>query len=45
MVFKLVKSAESHWRHLNGSDRLGQVIEGVRFRDGEPLQATEEQAA
>jgi putative transposase len=45
MVFKLVKSAERHWRHLNGSDRLGQVIDGVRFRDGEPVQATEEQAA
>ena len=45
MVFKLAKSAERHWRHLNGSDRLAQVIEGVRFRDGEPVQATEEQAA
>ena len=45
MVFKLAKSAERHWRHLNGSDRLAQVIEGVRFRDGEPVQAAEEQVA
>jgi transposase-like protein len=45
MVFKLAQSAERHWRRLDGSDRLAQVIEGVRFRDGEPVQADEEQAA
>jgi putative transposase len=45
MVFKLAKAAERHWRRLDGSDRLAQVIEGVRFRDGEPIQETEEQAA
>ena len=45
MVFKLAKSAERHWRHLNGSDRLAQVIQGIRFRDGEPVQANEEQIA
>ena len=45
MVFKLAKSAERHWRRLDGSERLAQVIEGVRFRDGEPVQAAEEQAA
>jgi transposase-like protein len=45
MVFKLAQSAERHWRRLDGSERLAQVIEGVRFRDGEPVQANEEQAA
>jgi putative transposase len=45
MVFKLAKSAERHWRRLDGSERLVQVIQGVRFRDGEPVQAVEEQAA
>ena len=45
MVFKLAKSAERHWRRLDGSERLAQVIEGVRFRDGEPIHAAEEQAA
>ena len=45
MVFKLAKSAERHWRRLDGSDRLCQLIEGVRFRDGEPVQATEDHAA
>ena len=33
MVFKLAKSAERHWRRLDGSQRLAQVIDGVRFRD------------
>jgi len=34
MVFMLVKSAERHWRKLNGIPRLAQVIEGVVFKDG-----------
>jgi putative transposase len=45
MAFKLAKAAERHWRRLDGAERLAQVIAGVRFRDGEPVQATEEQAA
>jgi transposase-like protein len=45
MVFKLAKSAERHWRRLDGSELLAQVIEGMRFRDGEPVQAAEEPAA
>ena len=34
MVFKLIKTAEQNWRTLKGHARLGQVIEGVRFKDG-----------
>ena len=45
MVFKLARAAERHWRRLNGPDRLAEVIRGVRFRDGEPVQAAEDQAA
>jgi putative transposase len=45
MVFKLAKSAERHWRRLDGSERLAQVIKGVHFRDGEPVQEAEDQAA
>ena len=45
MVFKLAKSAERHWRRLDGPKRLGQIIDGIRFRDGEPVQDAEEQAA
>ncbi len=45
MVYKLAKSAERSWRRLDGSERLAQVIRGVQFRDGEPVQNAEEQAA
>jgi putative transposase len=45
MVHKLAKSAERGWRRLDGSQWLAQVIQGVQFRDGEPVQAAEEQAA
>lgn len=34
LMFKLVKSAERHWRKLNGIPRLAQVSEGVIFKDG-----------
>jgi hypothetical protein len=44
MVHRLARSAERSWRRLDGSQRLAQVIQGVRFRDGEPVQAAEEQA-
>lgn len=45
MIFELAKSAERHGRRLDGSERLGQLIQGVRFRDGEPGQAAEDPAA
>ena len=45
MVFKLAKSAERHWRRLNGSDRLAEIVRGVRFCDGEAVTAAEDQAA
>jgi len=41
MVFKLVQSAEKKWRLLNGSQLIPEVIQGVRFINGE----REEQAA
>ena len=34
MVFKLVQSAERHWRRLNGYQLIPEVIQGVRFIDG-----------
>lgn len=34
MVFKLARCAESHWRALNGSDLLEEVIRGIKFVDG-----------
>ncbi len=34
MVFKLAQLAERHWRRLNGSKLLDEVIRGIRFADG-----------
>jgi transposase-like protein len=34
MVFMLARQAESHWRRLNGSNALVQVIQGKKFQDG-----------
>jgi putative transposase len=34
MVFKLMESASKHWRTLNGSKLLGDVIAGVVYVDG-----------
>lgn len=35
MVYKLIDSAEKHWRRLKGSALMSKVIEGVKFKDGE----------
>jgi transposase-like protein len=45
MIFKLVKFAEGHWRRLNGTNRLGEIVEGIKFRDGEPIVNAEDHAA
>jgi putative transposase len=37
MVFKLMESAAKGWRKLNGSLLLSEVIQGVKFVDGEKL--------
>lgn len=34
MVFKLCQSAARYWRRLDGVERLGELLEGVRFQDG-----------
>jgi len=34
MVFKLCQMGERHWRKLNGSPLLTEVIAGIRFVDG-----------
>src|SRR5205085_3719423 len=39
MAFKLVESAQNHWRKLNGSVLLPAVIAGVIFKDGTKLAA------
>ena len=37
MVFKLCQSAAKKWRRLDGSHRLAEIVEGVKFKDGEKL--------
>ena len=39
MAFKLVESAQNHWRKLNGSTLLPAVIAGVIFKDGTQIAA------
>jgi putative transposase len=39
MAFKLVESAQSRWRKLNGSTLLPEVIAGVIFKNGTKLAA------
>jgi transposase-like protein len=34
MIFKLAQSAEKRWRKLQGHRLLGEVITGIRFKDG-----------
>jgi len=34
MIFKLAQSAEKRWRKLKGHRLLGDVITGIRFKDG-----------
>ena len=37
MVFKLGQSAEKRWRRLRGFKLLAEIIRGVQFKDGEPI--------
>jgi len=39
MVFKLTKTAEHNWRKLKGHERLAQVVQGVKLKDGLQEQA------
>ncbi len=34
MVFKLAITAQERWRRLKGSERLGEVLEGIVFKNG-----------
>ena len=37
MVFKLCQSASKKWRRLDGSHQTADIIQGVKFKDGEKL--------
>ena len=34
MAFRLMMSAQKKWRKLDGQNRLAEVIQRIRFRDG-----------
>lgn len=34
MVFKLATNAQLHWRRLNRPERLGELVQGIKFVDG-----------
>jgi len=34
MVFKLSRTAQARWRRLNRPELLGELIEGIQFKDG-----------
>lgn len=42
LVFRLGLSAQKHWIRLRGFKRLGQVIRGVKFSDGTPVDGNDE---
>jgi len=39
MVFKLATQAEKHWRRINGYQLISKVMQGVRFVDGQLMEA------
>ncbi len=41
MVFKLGQSAQKKWQRLRGFKLLGDVIRGVQFKNGEPVESIE----
>jgi len=38
LAFKLIEEAEKTWRRINGPERIKLLLEGVAFKDGEPVQ-------
>ena len=45
MMFKLGQSAKKRWRRLRGLRQLGQVIEGIQFKDGIEVTMLNDQVA
>jgi transposase-like protein len=38
LAFKLIEEAEKTWRRINGPEQIKLLLEGIVFRDGEPVQ-------
>lgn len=37
LAFKLIEEAEKTWRRVNGPEKIELLLEGIAFRDGEPV--------
>lgn len=40
LAFKLIEEAEKTWRRVNGAEKIKLLLEGVPFKDGEPVQGS-----
>lgn len=38
LAFKLIEKAEKTWRRINDPEKIKLLLEGIAFKDGEPLQ-------
>ncbi|WP_454754105.1 IS256 family transposase [Cupriavidus necator] len=38
LAFKLIEEAEKTWRRINGAEQIKPLLEGIAFKDGEPVQ-------
>ena len=45
MTYKLATTAQKNWRRLRGFKKLADVIQGVKFKDGEPVRQDQKQDA
>ena len=45
MTFKLAVTAQKSWRRLRGFRKLADVIQGIKFQDGEPVRQDQKQDA
>lgn len=45
MMLKLGMCAQENWQRLRGFNYLGQVIKGVKFRDGIEVKTVDQAAA
>ena len=34
MAFKLMLSAQTKWRKLDGANRMPEIVQGIEFKDG-----------
>lgn len=45
MIYKLGECAEKNWRKQRGFHYLAKVVQGIKFRDGEEVMATDQKVA